>query len=179
MRIFLIGYMGCGKSTLGRRVASAMGLKFVDMDYAIEAREQSTIREIFAAKGEPYFRELERMVLADLLEEEDVVVATGGGVPCQFDNMAMIKEKAISIYLDVDCDAITARLIKGRHKRPLVASKTDDELREFVVENIAKREPFYSQANLRVSGRGIKATEVIDAINYHIDSLKEENEDIK
>lgn len=169
MRIFLIGYMGCGKSTLGRKVAKAMGLRFVDMDHAIEAKEGITIREIFATKGEPYFRELERGVLSELLEAEDVVVATGGGVPCQFDNMAMIKERAISIYIDVDSDAITARLIRGRHKRPLVASKTDEELREFVVENIAKREPFYSQADLRVSGRGITATEVVDAVRYYVE----------
>lgn len=174
MRIFLIGYMGSGKSTLGRRVASKLGLTFIDMDHYIEHNQGCSIAEIFERKGEDGFRRIEQSLLSDLLEMEDVVVATGGGAPCFFDNMEWINNSALSIFIDPDCDALVSRLVGAKQKRPLIKDMSDSELREFVAESLKKREPFYSQAKIRISGRSISPADVINVIGYSLSEQSRE-----
>lgn len=146
--IFLIGYMGCGKSTLGRIASSMSDRSFIDLDSYIEGRFHATVREIFAERGEERFRELERAMLHEVGLFEDVIVACGGGTPCFFDNMEWMNAHGTTVYLDTSVDKLFARLKRGRHKRPLIAEKTDEELRDFIVKALEERMPHYSKAKI-------------------------------
>lgn len=146
--VFLIGYMGCGKSTLGRLASAICGRSFIDLDSYIEGRYHSTVRDIFASRGEDGFRRLEQAMLHEVSEFEDVIVACGGGTPCFFDNMDWMNSRGLTVYLDTSVDKLFTRLKRGRHKRPLIAQKTDEELRDFIVGAIAERMPFYSKARI-------------------------------
>lgn len=146
--IFLIGYMGCGKSTLGRNLSAATGIRFIDLDHYIETRFHRTVREIFAERGEDGFRDVERKMLHEVADFEDVIVACGGGTPCFFDNMEHMNSHGVTVFLNTSLDKLHTRLMRGRHKRPLIADKNDDELRKFIVEALEKRMPHYSKAQI-------------------------------
>lgn len=147
--IFLIGYMGCGKSTLGRNVAAITGCQFIDLDKYIETRYHANIRDIFAQRGEDGFRRIEREMLREVGEFSDVIIACGGGTPCFFDNMDYMNAAGTTVLLDTSLDKLHTRLKRGRHKRPLIADKDDDELRQFIIEALEARMPFYSRAACR------------------------------
>lgn len=147
IRIFLTGYMGAGKTTLGKAFAREMGVSFIDLDWYIEERFHKTIRELFAERGEASFRELERNMLHEVGEFEDVIISTGGGTPCFFDNMEFMKSRGQTVFLDVDPDILFRRLRVATHQRPILQGKTDEELRTFIAEALEKRSPFYSQAH--------------------------------
>lgn len=144
--IFLIGYMGSGKSTLGRLVSELTGIEFIDLDSYIESRFHATVKDIFADRGEDGFRNIERAMLHEVGEFENVLIACGGGTPCFFDNMEWMNAHGTTVYLDTSVDKLFSRLKRGRHKRPLIAQKTDDELRQFIVEALESRMPHYSKA---------------------------------
>ncbi len=145
-RIFLVGYMGAGKTTLGRALAKTLGLQFVDLDCYIEERYHKTISQIFADKGENGFRELEKRMLHEAGEFENVVISTGGGTPCFFDNMDYMNSQGTTVYLDVPVERLFIRLSIARHKRPLIKEKNDEELRAFISEQLEKREGYYRKA---------------------------------
>ncbi len=144
--IFLIGYMGCGKSTLGRLASAMSGRSFIDLDSYIEGRFHATVKELFEKRGEDGFRKLEQAMLHEVSDFEDVIVACGGGTPCFFDNMEWMNSHGVTVYLDTSPDKLFTRLRRGRHKRPLIAGKTDEELRGFITEALAARMPYYSKA---------------------------------
>ena len=141
--------MGSGKSTLGYALARATGLTFIDLDTYIENRYRKTIREIFAERGEEGFRQIEKAMLEEVSSFEDVIVACGGGTPCFFDNMALMNSTGTTVLLDATIDALHRRLCHGRAKRPLIAGMTDDELKVYITEALAKRMPHYSLAQHR------------------------------
>ncbi len=147
-RIFLIGYMGAGKTTIGRLLAARLNLSFVDLDLFIEKRFHKTINEIFAEKGEEGFRQMEREALHEVGEYEDVLISVGGGAPCFFDNIGFMNEKGQSIYLKVNADVLAVRLNIGKQSRPLLKDKSEAEIKNFIVSMLEKREPFYNQAKL-------------------------------
>ena len=147
-RVFLIGYMGAGKSTLGKALAQAMELTFVDLDHFIEEKYHKTVRDIFAEVGEEGFRQRERDALVEASQFENVVISLGGGTPCFFDNMEIVRQAGVSVYLKPTEDVLLRRLIKGKHKRPIIANKTDEELLAFIRENLAQREPYYTRAHI-------------------------------
>lgn len=147
-RIFLIGYMGAGKTTLGRSLAEVMGLEFIDLDHFIEARQHKTVKEIFAEVGEEGFRKIERASLEEVAQYENVVISLGGGTPCFFDNMEVVNQSGVSVYLKPSEEVLLMRLIKGKHKRPLLADKSDDQILQFIREQLAWREPYYLKASL-------------------------------
>ena len=120
--IFLIGYMGCGKSTLGRNVSRLTGVEFIDLDSYIEGRYHSSVRDIFAEKGEEGFRDIERRMLHEVAEFENVIVACGGGTPCFFDNMDYMNSKGTTVFLNTSLPKLHTRLMRGRHK-PLGAPR--------------------------------------------------------
>ena len=120
MRIYLIGYMGSGKSHLGRNFSKHLGVQFVDMDNFIEERNYKTIPQIFAEEGEAEFRKKERKVLEELSEFSDIVIATGGGAPCFFDNIDLMNNSGITIYLNIDPKIIAHRVIDSKIERPLI-----------------------------------------------------------
>ena len=145
-RIFLIGYMGAGKTTLGKAFARAMGLTFIDLDWYIEERFHKTIRELFTERGEEEFRNLERRMLHEVAEFEDVVISVGGGTPCFFDNVEFMNMAGETVYLDVNIQVLFRRLKVAKQQRPLLDGKTDEELLLFIQEALQKRLPFYSRA---------------------------------
>lgn len=147
--IFLIGYMGSGKSTMGRLVSRATGLDFIDLDLYIENRFHRSIRQIFDERGEEGFRQLERSMLHEVADMEDVLVACGGGTACFFDNMEHINSHGESVWLEAPVSVLLSRLLRGQHKRPLLAGLSPAELETFIKEGLQKREPFYSKARHR------------------------------
>lgn len=147
-RIFLIGYMGAGKTTAGRELAKELGLEFVDLDHFIQGRYQKTVGQIFAEVGENEFRNIERNVLMEVGEFEDVVISTGGGTPCFFDNIEYMNQVGTTVYLKASPEALSSRLNLCKEKRPLIKDKDEEELYKFVVESLLKREPFYSKARI-------------------------------
>lgn len=148
MKIFLVGYMGCGKSSLGRKIAKATEMRFVDMDSMIEEREGASVSDIFAYAGEEYFRRAERNLIEELAEQsEDMVISTGGGVPTWQDNMERMNSIGECFYLRRSAQQIASRLSPhGRYKRPKLRGLNDEELVEFMTRNMAEREPFYIKA---------------------------------
>ena len=139
IRIFLIGYMGAGKTTLGKAFARAMGLTFIDLDWYIEERFHKTIRELFTERGQDAFRDLERRMLHEVGEFEDVVISVGGGTPCFFDNVDYMNSVGETVFLDVDIRVLFRRLKIAKHQRPLLDGKSDEELMQFIQEAFQSR----------------------------------------
>lgn len=151
--IFLVGYMGSGKTTIGKLVAKQSGYHFVDTDAVIEAQQGKTITQLFAERGEHQFRLLEQKCLQEVAQQKNVIISTGGGTPCFFDNMEFMNAHGITIYLQLTSDELAQRLeVIGMSKRPILANKTAEELRTFISNALSVREPYYSQATLSVSG---------------------------
>ncbi|MGL4851132.1 MAG: shikimate kinase [Phocaeicola sp.] len=161
-RIFLVGYMGSGKTTLGKAFAQACGLTFVDLDWYMEERYRQTVTQIFAERGEEGFRRLERKMLHEVGEFENVVVSTGGGAPCFFDNMEYMNRMGRTVYLEVSPERLFKRLKIAKQQRPLLANKTDKELMDFISEALQKREPFYKQAHLTFHGEELENKKEIE-----------------
>jgi len=148
--IFLVGFMGCGKSYVGRNLAPLLGFDYVDIDKYIEEKEGLTVKEIFEQKGEDYFRLAEKDFIQQLDAGQNLVVSTGGGAPCFFDNMEVMNEKGLTIYLNRNKEKVIWRLLKGQYKRPLIANLNQDELERFYDERLESRKPFYEKAKLHV-----------------------------
>lgn len=145
-RIILIGYMGAGKTTIGKALAKEMGLMFYDLDWYIESRMRKTVAQIFAERGEEGFRTIERNMLHEVAEFENVIISCGGGTPCFFDNMEYMNQQGDTIYLQGSVDVLINHLKMGKGVRPLLQGKTDEELREYITENLTKRDVFYTKA---------------------------------
>ena len=145
-RIILIGYMGAGKTTIGRQLALALGLQFYDLDWYIEMRYHRTVAQIFAEKGEDGFREIERNMLHEAAEFQDIVLSCGGGTPCFFDNMEYMNSLAETVYLKATPEVLAMHLKMGKIERPLIKGKTDEELLQYIRDSLKVREPFYNQA---------------------------------
>ena len=146
IRIFLTGYMGAGKTTLGKAFARKLNLPFVDLDWYMEERFDKTVGELFVERGEAGFRELEKNMLHEVGAFEDVVISTGGGAPCFFDNMDFMNRNGKTVFLNVHPDVLFRRLRVAKQQRPILQGKQDDELKEFIIRALEKRTPFYSQA---------------------------------
>jgi len=148
MKIFLIGMMGCGKSFLSQQIAEKLQLPIYDLDKLIENEEQDSIVEIFAKKGEKYFRELETKILISFSNKENFVLATGGGAACFNNNMEWMNEQGITVWLNETIDIITERLLKEKTQRPLIKNFKDDELKEFLINMLVQRKKYYEQATI-------------------------------
>ncbi len=144
--IFLIGFMGSGKSTLGQAVSKATGLQFIDLDNYIECRFHANVRDIFALRGEDGFRDIERRMLNEVCMFEDVIVACGGGTPCFFDNMDVMNRVGATVYMSASIERLHQRLKFGRSRRPLIASMSDDELLIYIKQALDSRMQYYSKA---------------------------------
>ena len=165
MRIYLVGYMGCGKSTIGRKVADKLGISFVDLDKYIEERYFKSVPVIFAEEGEERFREKERISLLEVSQFENVIVGTGGGAPCFFDNMEVMNNNGITVYIAPDTDVLATRLLKSKTERPLIAGKSPEELILFINNALLKRAPFYEKAKIIIRGENnLDPQMVIDKI---------------
>ena len=152
--------MGAGKTTLGKVLAQKMGLTFYDLDEYIEDRFHRTIPQIFAESGESGFRDLERRMLHEVAEFEDVIISCGGGTPCFFDNMDYMNTCGETVFLNASPEALKAHLLMGKTQRPLIQGKSPEELLDFIKDSLQKRLPYYQKA---------KHTLSIDVINTNAD----------
>lgn len=163
-RIFLIGFMGSGKSTLGHGLARRMGYRHVDMDQMIEETAGMTIPGIFSEHGEKVFRKWERDILLELCKREQVVVSTGGGAPCHNDLIGIMNKHGTTIYIELTPRELKDRLIHSRTERPLIRGKSEPELLEYITEKLKEREPFYRRAHHTINGTLLKTEDLVDLL---------------
>jgi shikimate kinase len=150
--VYIIGFMGSGKSTAGRKLASLLGWSFTDLDKRIEEYSGKTIPEIFSQYGEKYFRDIESEVLKSLRSQTDIVISTGGGTACHADNMEYMIEFGLTVYLKLTPGQLKNRLSESSTERPLIKGLDKDKLQEFIEEKLAYREKWYNRADIIVEG---------------------------
>jgi len=160
-RIFLIGFMGSGKSTLGAQLARLVGYQFIDMDHMIEETAEMSIPEIFNEHGEEVFRKWEYDILHELCRREKLVISTGGGAPCHSNMMDLMNTHGTTIYLKLSPEALKTRLIQSSAERPLIMGKSEPELLDFIKSLLEKRELFYK-----------RAAHIVDGINLQSQALE-------
>lgn len=164
MKIFLIGFMGSGKTTLGRKLAARMGYEFIDLDHKLEQQVELSIAEYFQIFGEDAFRQLESEVLKKTLYPDNAIISTGGGLPCYFDNMDWMKANGKSVYIKLSPKTLADRLETGKEERPLLQDKHGDALVAFIEQKLGERERFYSQASIIVDGLSLTAEKLEQVI---------------
>ena len=169
-RIILIGYMGAGKTTVGRALAKELGLDFYDLDWYIENRRRKKIPQIFADEGEEGFRRIEYNMLHEVAEFENIVLSCGGGTPCFFDNIDYMNQQAQVVYLRCSPEVLHGHLLMGKTERPLLKGKTPDELIAFIKEQLEVREPFYTKACYQLD---VSLMDNYEKIKITVDKLKE------
>jgi len=145
-RIILIGYMGAGKTTIGKALSKETGIPFYDLDWYIETRMRKTIAAIFAEKGEDEFRKIEYNMLHEVAEFENVIISCGGGTPCFFDNMDYLNQQGETVYLKACPDVLYNHLLIAKTERPLLKNKTKEEMQQYICEQLNQREPYYQKA---------------------------------
>lgn len=155
--IFIIGYMGAGKSTFGRKLASALGLNFIDTDIFIENRFRERIADMFVRIGEDAFRRREHFIIEELSGMTDTVIATGGGIPCYYDNIDLMNASGLTIYLEGSTETLAKRLEYCKRTRPTISHKSGDELLQHVQEAMQVRIAFYTQAQITISIEEIRS----------------------
>ena len=165
MRIFLIGFMGCGKTTLGKKLARTLNYNFIDLDSYIENKTTEKITEIFDKKGEQYFRDLEKESLNEICKMDNMVLASGGGTPCFSDNKQTMLVKGICIYLKMESEDLAERLYKEKNNRPLIKNLSSKDLVDFISEKLMEREVFYKKAHYILPAKNISKTDIIKLIS--------------
>ena len=155
--VFLIGFMGSGKTTLGRKLANHLGYEFIDLDHKLEQQVELSIAEYFSFFGEDSFRKLESKVLKKTPYPENVIISTGGGLPCFFDNMDWMNGHGKTVYIKLNPKTLADRLESGKEERPLLQEKHGDALVAFIEQKLAEREGYYSLANIIADGLSLTA----------------------
>ena len=155
MLIYLIGFMGSGKTTTGKKLARKLAYDFIDIDALIESETKISISNFFEEFGEEKFRLIEQQEIKKTFKLKNTVISTGGGAPCFFNNMDEINKNGISIYLKADIPLIVSRLKNGKDQRPLVKNKDKEELKKYISELLSKRELFYNSAKLVVDAKSL------------------------
>ena len=169
-RIIIIGYMGAGKTTVGRALAAELGIEFYDLDWYIESRMRKTVKQLFDEVGEEGFRKIEHNMLHEVAEFENVVISCGGGTPCFFDNMAYMNQQSDTIYLKASPEILYKHLKMGKSVRPLLLNKTPEEVQVFITEQLANREPYYSRAKYTVN---VNLMDNHDKIRMSVEKVKQ------
>lgn len=165
MKVFLIGFMGSGKTTIGKKLANYLKYNFIDLDKLIESRTGMRIVDYFEQHGEEDFREFERGILQETDFPENVIIATGGGTPCSGDNMVWMNENGLVAYLSLTPKALAGRLEHSKTDRPLIRHLKGDELIDFISTKLKEREEFYNQAKYVVSASDLTAERLAFYLN--------------
>lgn len=168
-RIILLGYMGAGKTTLGKALAQNLHRDFVDLDWYIEEKCGKKIGEIFAEQGEDEFRKIERQMLHEVAEKENVVIAVGGGTPCFFDNIDFMNQTSQTVYIKASTDTLIAHIHMGKTRRPLIDGMTDEELHDYIESSMCMREPFYNKAKHTLT---IETIRLQSQIEEYVEQIK-------
>ena len=162
--IFLIGFMGAGKSTIGKKLAHRLGLTFFDLDKLIEAKAGCSISDIFKFLGETAFREMEQACLQTFQTKDHFLLACGGGTPCFYDNLSVMKNQGLVVYVDLQDSVLYERLSKAKKIRPSIVGMDEKQLKEFISNQLKARIPFYEQADLTISGLSINVSVIVEKI---------------
>lgn len=167
-KIFLIGFMGCGKSTQGKKLAKALEKPFIDLDNYIEKKEDSTIENIFTTKGEEYFREKESEYLKQVIARyPKSVVSLGGGAACFNNNITQLLKGGTVIYIEMEPESLHFRLTQSETQRPLLKDKSLEEGLEFIKDLLRRRLPFYTQAHITVNGINLTTDKLKEALSLY------------
>ncbi len=156
--------MGAGKTTAGRKLAARFGYRFVDLDKIIEEEEGVTVRQLFDTHGEEYFRQRESSLLKTLSLQDNLVISTGGGTPCFYDNMEMMKSRGITVYIRMSPEALFHRLKMSRSGRPLIRTKSGNELLDYIRHTLHFREPYYLKAHIVTEGKDLDLADLSSRI---------------
>ena len=171
IRVFLMGFMGAGKTTLGKALAKDLGVSFIDLDQYIENRYMKSVSQLFALRGEQGFREIESRLLREAGEFDDVIVSCGGSTPLIGDNMDYMLANGQTVYLKCDNGTLLRRLKVARSQRPLIASKSDEELEVFIENETRRREPGYMKAQYICPGDRLESRDQISETVEYIEKL--------
>lgn len=163
--IYLVGFMGSGKSYWGKRIAEALKMDFIDLDDYLEEKAGQTISNIFEKEGEGYFRNLEKVCLEEVSLLENTIISLGGGTPCFFDNMETINETGISIFLKTSVETIIERLKNETNHRPLLKEKSQEELKSFIQDKLKIRSHFYEKSQFIVNTESENVLNLVREIN--------------
>lgn len=163
--------MGSGKTTVGHALSQDLNLPFYDLDWYIESRMHSTVKEIFDTKGEEGFRRIEHNMLHEVAEFENVIISCGGGTPCFFDNMDYLNQQGETVFLKCTSDVLYQHLKMGKTVRPLLLNKTPEEVREFINVQLKEREPFYNKAKHIID---VTVMDNREKIKITVDTIKKE-----
>lgn len=166
MKVFLIGYMASGKSTVAKKLASKLGVQAVDLDAEIERSSGLSIPEIFKARGEKGFRKLEQAELRKWIGKDDFVMACGGGTPCFFESMDEMNAAGTTIYLQMTPKAVVDRVRSSKEERPILKGLSAERMLDKVTFQLKKREPFYSRAQWTVNGINLEVEELVGMVNH-------------
>ena len=168
MRIYIIGYMGAGKSTVGKRLANKLGFAFIDLDDAFESKFRYSIPRFFDQFGENRFRELEHQCLKEIITENEMaVISTGGGTACFYNNIDLMNASGISLYLKMHPKSLSQRLTRARRLRPVIRDIPNADMQSFVESQLEEREPFYKQASITVKGESLDMEELINQLKQY------------
>jgi shikimate kinase len=166
--VYIIGFMGSGKSTAGRKLATSLGWSFIDLDRRIEEKAGKTIPQIFSDNGEEHFRKIESETLRELVSELNTVVSTGGGTPCHGVNMDFMLGTGLTIYLKMTPIQLTSRLLESSGERPLIKNIPDNKLEDFIEDKLAVREKWYLRAKIIVNGMNLDISNLDSQIRLAI-----------
>jgi shikimate kinase len=168
-RIILIGYMGSGKTTVGKALSKETGMMFYDLDWYIESRMRKTVSQIFAERGEEGFRQIEYNMLHEVAEFEDVIISCGGGTPCFFDNMDYLNQQGDVVYLKATPETLYKHLMMAKVERPLLKDKSPEELIAYITEHLKERSPFYEKARYSLD---VNVLDNYDKIAISVERIK-------
>lgn len=168
--IYIIGFMGSGKSTAGKKLSGVLGWTFIDIDRKIEEVAGKTIPQIFAGDGEDVFRKIESDVLKSINPGEGTIVSTGGGTPCHGNNMDLMLETGLTVYLKMTPEQLTYRLLESTSVRPLIKNVSDEQLPEFIEKVLSVREKYYSRAEIIIDGINLDINRLITLIKIRQES---------
>lgn len=167
MNIILVGFMGCGKSTVARKLAKASDYEFVDLDQQVcLLADKESVEAIFRDCGEDYFRQMEQKAIEELMGRDGMVVATGGGAPCQGDNMSLLEQLGTTVYLRMEPEALRNRLLNVYIPRPKIAGMNATELLDYVKKLLEEREPYYTRAKVVVDCTDVTPMQVVGRLRY-------------
>jgi shikimate kinase len=165
MKIFLLGFMGSGKTYWGKQLSRKLSIPFFDLDEQIVNAENRSINEIFATNGEEYFRLLEKDTLHIITESRDsMIMACGGGTPCYFNNIEYMNRAGTTVWLDTPLDVLFERLLKERTQRPLLKDLSDEQVKAFIIKKFSDRKIYYEQAEIIIAELPVKLEELIEKI---------------
>ncbi len=164
MKIFITGYICSGKTSIGKKLAEKLELHYIDMDKCFENKYITSISEFFNTYGEKRFRELEKKILIGLIKKEDTVISTGGGTPCYLNNMEIIKQSGISIYLKMSVDSLMKRILNSKTNRPLLNDVKEEKLENHISNQLSEREKYYKQSDIIVNNENTSINEIVALI---------------